>query len=73
MSLLSDDNHRTRAFTLKSLNIVLTSKSEGIPTDFLSKAKEITERLDDEVQDNREEAVRCLGSLLHFIADRKEV
>ena len=32
----------------------------------------MSERLDDENQENREEAVRCLGSLLHLVAGRKE-
>ena len=32
----------------------------------------MSERLDDENQENREEAVRCLGSLLHLVAGRME-
>ena len=59
-------------FILKSLSIIFTSQSPGIPTEFLTKAIEVSERLDDEHQENREEAVRTLGALLHFIAERKK-
>ena len=59
-------------FILKSLSLIFTSQGAGIPTEFLTKAIEVTERLDDEHQENREEAVRTLGALLHFIAERKE-
>ena len=68
--MLADDSHRTRSFTLKSLTIVFTSQNRDIPTEFLVKAVEVTERLDDENQENREEAVRCLGALLHFTSER---
>ena len=74
LSLLSDDSHRTRMFTLKSLTIIFTSQNNKISSEFLLKAVEITERLDDEKQENREEAVRSLGALLHFVTERmKEV
>ena len=59
-------------FILKSLTIIFTSQSPGIPTEFLTNAIEVYERLDDEHQENREEAVRTLGALLHFIAERKK-
>ena len=71
LSLLSDDSPRTRMFILKSLTIIFTSQSPGIPTEFLTKAIEVSDRLDDEHQENREEAVRTLGALLHFIASRE--
>jgi len=57
-------------FTLKSLTIIFTSQNKDVPTEFLLKAVEVTERLDDENQENREEAVRCLGALLHFITEK---
>ena len=57
-------------FTLKSLTIIFTSQNKDVPTEFLIKAVEVTERLDDENQENREEAVRCLGALLHFITEK---
>ena len=60
-------------FILKSLSIIFTSNIKGIPTDFLIKSKEISDRLDDDDQDNREEAVRCLGSLIHYIAEMEQV
>ena len=71
LSLLSDDSPRTRMFILKSLTIIFTSQSPEIPIEFLTKAIEVSDRLDDEHQENREEAVRTLGALLHFIASRE--
>ena len=55
---------------IKSLTIILDTQSPDIPGKFIVKSIEVTERLDDEAQENRREAVKCLNSLLHIIGIR---
>ena len=55
---------------IKSLAIILDTQSPDIPEKFIVKSIEVTERLDDEAQENRREAVTCLNSLLHIIGIR---
>ena len=71
LGLLSDDSARTRMFTLRTLTIIFTSHMESVMTEFLVRAaKEVSDVLDDESQENREESVRCLGAYLHCVSAR---